>query len=637
MYDTVITDNLLSYWTMNESSGDRLDSVGDVDLNDTNTVPSVAGQINNAANFTEGNNEYLVATTASELNVSGNTDFSIAGWVRLNSKANPRSVIAKWNADSGDPNRQYALIYNNGTDRFEFLVSSDGTAFSTVQANTFGSPSTATWYFFYVEHDATADTIRISINNGTIDSAAHSTGVFSSSAILRIGALQGGSGEDAFQMTGDIDAVGFWQKVLNDEERSILYKNGAGREFPFFLDGPTSTPALLGGYLKAIDPPPVSGLLGGFILGGVTLGPFALGGYLFSKPEFNNVGQLGGYLLSEGSLFVNGFLGGFLLASDIKEIGPFYLGGLASGLFAPTNAILGGYCIGQPSGNEFVECRARTLVKVRSEDVVDQGLNLDAQIMLKQINSSNFNALFTWIATHSSDFMAKFKVEKYTEVPTVQILSVTPQSGVLGPDGCRKVTVIASGTLGSESKEWINAQIDFGEPLKSFSPRVFTTNMSVSGFNTPPPWVSTHDYCSSGKYIITARGQDNLGLVGMDSYNLNLASGLPDTDFPKLSITANPRAGFVPDALFVQFALESSGLPSPPHSLAISNSTKIKTSSDRRIIWSFGNKSISQFVSPNSYYQTPGNYIAVLRYLYIHPSGGNMMWVSDSLNIGFNI
>lgn len=222
-----LTDGLISYWKLDESSGVREDSVGTVDLDDINTVTATSdGKIVNAAVMDQANNEYLQATDASQLNISGNSSFAITGWIRLNLKLTPKAIIAKWNANGGDPQRQYALIWDNTIDRFQFLVSSDGTTLSSVTANSFGAPATEIFYFFYVEHDAINDLIRISINDGTVDTTSHTTGIFSSTTLFRIGALQGGAGEDAFQMTGDLDEIGFWNRVLTPEEVSLLYNNG---------------------------------------------------------------------------------------------------------------------------------------------------------------------------------------------------------------------------------------------------------------------------------------------------------------------------------------------------------------------------------------------------------------------------
>ena len=55
----LLTDDLVAYWTLDEASGTRSDSVGSSDLTDINTVTSAPGILNGAAQFTAANNEYF--------------------------------------------------------------------------------------------------------------------------------------------------------------------------------------------------------------------------------------------------------------------------------------------------------------------------------------------------------------------------------------------------------------------------------------------------------------------------------------------------------------------------------------------------------------------------------------------------
>jgi hypothetical protein len=620
-------NDLLSFYKLDEVSGTRFDSVGDNDLTDIGTVTSNVGVVGSGAEFDLANLERLDAANSGVL-AFGDEDFTLATWVRLEDTIN-QGMINKWDSSAV---RSYNLFYLGSASRFQFSLSADGSAATNLQASTFGAPSQGDWNFVVAWYDATANLMSIQVNDGTVDTAAHTGGAFKHNAeLFRLGKTNVGA-TDRY-LTGGLDAVGVWNRILTGTERTQLYNNGIGREPPFYTDKPATS---IGGFLNAENPPIVSGVFGGYTFG-VRNTSAGIGGYLFARAaeDANRVGILGGYALGESNDFPPISIGGFIRSLELLPFGPVFIGGGVSGLLQNDNNVIGGYTFGRPSGVEFTELHARTLVKVRSEDVVDQGINLDAQLILKQVQDTDFNARFVWAGQSSSDFNAKFKVEEFANLPTIQILSVTPSSGAPGETGgCTQVTVVASGVLG-DGDEWINTQIDFGEPLQSSSPRVFTENLSISGFSGPPPWTTFHDYCVSGRYVVTVRGQDNKGLVAMDCFQLNLASGLSEDNFPRVSINAVPRQGTVPDSVFVQFSLEASGLPSPPFTQAESNATDVVGNSDRRIFWSFGNRATSQRTNPNTYYQTPGLYAPTLRYLYDHPSGGKM-WVSDTLLIGFN-
>lgn len=220
-----------AFWRLEEASGTRFDeSDNDHDLTDNNTVTQTTGQVGNCAVFDEANNEYLEASSDDALDFA-DEDVTFTVWVRVDNKTNPRAVIAK--LDAGADERSYALSYNNTADRFRWAVSSDGTAPTAVDADSLGSPTASQWYFIRVWHDSVNDEIGIQVDNGAKDVASHSGGVHESATPFRLGALLGGSSEDAFQMTGRIDACGCWNRLLSDAEASVLWAAGSGVEPPF--------------------------------------------------------------------------------------------------------------------------------------------------------------------------------------------------------------------------------------------------------------------------------------------------------------------------------------------------------------------------------------------------------------------
>ena len=229
-----LVDNLIAFWKLEEASGSRIDSVGSNNLTDNNTVTQATGIVGNAAQFARANSEHLSILDNIDLS-TGDIDFSFACWIYLDSKTNSSSILGKWTGLADQ--REYLLIYLGGaTDRFHFVVSGDGngTQSKNINADTFGAVPTGVWIFVVFWHDATANTVNISVNNGAVDSAAHTFGVFDGTGDFNIGAT-----EAAFDfMDGRIDAVGFWKKVLSAAERTELYNNGNGLEYPFAAPSP---------------------------------------------------------------------------------------------------------------------------------------------------------------------------------------------------------------------------------------------------------------------------------------------------------------------------------------------------------------------------------------------------------------
>jgi hypothetical protein len=224
--------NLSAYWDLNEASGNAIDVHDDNDLVETSgTIASGAGVVagtGTSRDFEVGDTEWFDLPDNADVS-TGDTDFTIAAWVNLESKGAFRFIVAK---DGGVGIREYSFGYNAGSDRFVFNVSPDGTALTTVTANNLGSPAVATAYFIVVWHDASANTITIQVNDGTANAAAHTTGVFDGATAFQVGA-QGSS----LSMDGLIDEVGFWKRVLTAGERTWLYNSGSGRSYADLVAG----------------------------------------------------------------------------------------------------------------------------------------------------------------------------------------------------------------------------------------------------------------------------------------------------------------------------------------------------------------------------------------------------------------
>lgn len=219
---------LVAYWKLDESSDgsvqvDRADSSGaGITLTDGNTTASGTLGGDAAADFEASNSETLTAASdLAALDFNGNQSFTIAFWFRFESSAADQYLLSKWQT----PDFQYGVTFQNTTDRLRFLVSADGTSSTAVLADSLGAVSNAVDYFVVCWHDADADTINIQVNDGTVDSAAHSTGIFNGSTIFRLG-----NRPTANHADGLMKKIGVWSRVLTTGERTTLAGNAT---YPF--------------------------------------------------------------------------------------------------------------------------------------------------------------------------------------------------------------------------------------------------------------------------------------------------------------------------------------------------------------------------------------------------------------------
>lgn len=224
--------NLISYWSLEEASGTRVDAVvaSGNDLTDNNTVTQAIGKIGNAAQFTAANLEYLSRADNASLS-TGDIDFCLAGWVYMDSLSN-RML---WGKYSAAPQLEYIVYYNTTNqvpnNNCAFIVSSNGTALTTLHASTFGAFSTATWYFVVVYHDSVNNLLGISVND-TLNTASYSSGVFDGTTAFQVGQIGGAT----FPMNGRIDELAFWKgagAVPTAADITDLYNAGSGRDYTY--------------------------------------------------------------------------------------------------------------------------------------------------------------------------------------------------------------------------------------------------------------------------------------------------------------------------------------------------------------------------------------------------------------------
>lgn len=204
-----------------------MDAHGSNTLTETSgTIDSTTGKINNCRDFEAGDTEYFTIAGTGDFAL-GDQDFTFSCWVNAESLANNATVLSKWLSTGNQ--RSFALFYTTATSRWRWMVSNNGSATASVDADNLGAPSTATWYFIVVWHDATNNVIGIQINNGTANTTSHTTGVFNSTAEFDFGRSQAGLASH----DGLIDEVGFWGRILTTQEKTDLYNAGNGLAYPF--------------------------------------------------------------------------------------------------------------------------------------------------------------------------------------------------------------------------------------------------------------------------------------------------------------------------------------------------------------------------------------------------------------------
>lgn len=212
---------LVSYWKLNETSGNRADSLGNHELVDTNTVLySASGKIGNCADIEKGNTESLVranADAATLLGASGSWTFSC--WVNPESLSNNDRLVSVW-ATMGAANRAWRIVVKSSNE-LKLQVSESGSSGVITTVAPAAGQSTSTWYHIIAQHRKGID-IRLKVDDAAWETESitgwSSTDIESSNQDFSLG----------HSFDGLIDETGFWNRALTDRETAALYNNGYG-------------------------------------------------------------------------------------------------------------------------------------------------------------------------------------------------------------------------------------------------------------------------------------------------------------------------------------------------------------------------------------------------------------------------
>ncbi len=218
--------NLVSWWSLNEASGDRADSVGSTTLAALNEPGSAAGVQGSALSVDSASDEVLVqAPDNADISLNA-TNFSISGWINFSDIPGVDQVwLVKGVAGAYD-----YYFYLRADGKIVFAFSPDGENIYSVASAQSLSP--ANWYHVAAVYDGAQ--VVLYINAGTPASLEYNSGIFDGSAALKIGTFDYGTG-----ISQSIDEVAIWKRALTPNEISWLYNNGAGRSFSEVDPAPT--------------------------------------------------------------------------------------------------------------------------------------------------------------------------------------------------------------------------------------------------------------------------------------------------------------------------------------------------------------------------------------------------------------
>jgi hypothetical protein len=229
------TTNLLAWWALDETSGTRADShSGGYDMSLQGTPSYTTGKVGNAGTVavTNGNGSYFYySDSGGALDCPSGSSITVCAWVYFNSMpTNHGYPVSRW-GNGGAGNKDWTFVVpNNGALAFS-AARSGGQTDAAAPAATIGSGA---WYFVTGIFDHTVGThgtVYVSANAGTKYSAALSTAKEAlTSCPVAIGDLSHTAATYG-NMSGAVDEVCIYQRVLTADELAWLYNGGNGRAY----------------------------------------------------------------------------------------------------------------------------------------------------------------------------------------------------------------------------------------------------------------------------------------------------------------------------------------------------------------------------------------------------------------------
>jgi hypothetical protein len=215
----------IHYWTLDETTGDRLDSIGGLTLTQYGTVASGPGLIGNA----------IVLTGTQVLyNVSGLPDFSTSFTLTVWFKAQGwgaegayQGIVGKGDsAPAYLTHEMYALFRNDVSPIGLYVQYGTAALPGTVIVPWALDTSGTVWTFICFRFNATTQLMTASVNATAPVSVSGVTPIHHADAGFALGQfIYSNTGHLA---TGAFDEVGFYDHYITDAEVTALFNSGAG-------------------------------------------------------------------------------------------------------------------------------------------------------------------------------------------------------------------------------------------------------------------------------------------------------------------------------------------------------------------------------------------------------------------------
>jgi len=215
LFGGVTLPGLKAYFTLDESTGTRYDSVGEAHLTPINGPTSVAGVIGNAASFDKASTQSLKALQP--ILIDGSLGISVVCWIKIRTGVTVNQVYFLDGSGTISAHSMSLGDFNSTTKTIGFAVQNDAFQ-ATAQIVV---PNLDTWYFIAATYDPSTRKCFVSRDAGVqtnlgsaLGGALHPNITIGNTAI---------GGFTTLHSNTDMDAVRVYNTVLSTGQIEYLY------------------------------------------------------------------------------------------------------------------------------------------------------------------------------------------------------------------------------------------------------------------------------------------------------------------------------------------------------------------------------------------------------------------------------
>lgn len=221
---TNIGADLQAWWSFDEASGVRADSVGANPLSDNNSVLSSGGvSVNTTNSAVLSGANYLSCANSSLFDGMTNNNWTICHWVNIDATCPPGGMFLSKQANGGATG--FYLFYDgaNGMQFHAFDVNGADSS-STLSSIMFNN-----WYLFAATYNNTSHTMRSMLFDVSTNSFVMAYSLSNDATSFGIGAR---ADDGSALATGKVDETAIWYRILTDDEIAYIFNFGQGRHKP---------------------------------------------------------------------------------------------------------------------------------------------------------------------------------------------------------------------------------------------------------------------------------------------------------------------------------------------------------------------------------------------------------------------